>query len=100
MRIRLAPKARADLDEIWQHIARESGSTSIATRVIASITEKFALFAGFPYIGRGLESDGRPNIRAFPVNNYVIFYSVKPPEIRILRIIHGNRDLQALLNEG
>ena len=77
MRIRLAPQARADLDSIWLYIAQECGKADTATRAIDSITAKFGLFAGFPHIGRSLESDLRPNIRTFPVNNYVIFYSAK-----------------------
>lgn len=96
MRIRLAPQARADLDSIWLYIAGESGSAHIATRTVGSIAEKFGLFARFPHIGKSLESDLRPNARTFPVNNYVIFYSVKSAEIRILRILHARRDAQAL----
>jgi plasmid stabilization system protein ParE len=99
MRIRLAPQARADLDSIWLYVARESGSHAIATRTIGSVTDKFGLFAKFPYIGKNLEADLRPNVRAFPVNNYVIFYSVKPEEIRILRIIHASRDAQVVFAE-
>lgn len=31
---RLAPEAEAELDEVWLHIARDSGSIEAATRVI------------------------------------------------------------------
>jgi toxin ParE1/3/4 len=96
MRIRVAPQARADLDAIWLYSAQESGSSNIATRAVGSITDKFGLFSKFPNIGKSFESELRPNVRTFPVNNYVIFYSVKPGEIRILRIIHASRDAQAI----
>jgi toxin ParE1/3/4 len=99
MRIRLAPQARADLDAIWLFIARESGSYALATRIVESITDKFGLFAKFPYIGRELDSIRRPGLRTFPVNNYIIFYRVKSGEIRIPRIIHSSRDIQAILGE-
>jgi toxin ParE1/3/4 len=99
MRICLAPQARADLDAIWLYIAQETASHAIATRIIVSITDKFGLFAKFPHLGKSLESDLRPNVRTFPVNNYVIFYRVKSAEIRILRIIHASRDLQAIFAE-
>jgi plasmid stabilization system protein ParE len=92
MRIRLAPQARSDLDEIWLFIARDSQSAVRATRVVESITGKFALFAQFPSIGKSLDSVSRPHIHTFPVSNYVIFYSVKHHEVRILRIIHASRD--------
>jgi len=69
MRIRLAPQARADLTGIWLYIAQESGSTNIATRAVGSIAGKFGLFSKFPNIGRSLESELRPDVRTFPVNN-------------------------------
>jgi toxin ParE1/3/4 len=100
MRIRLSPQATADLDSLWLYIARESGGNAdIATRTIESIVAKFGLFARFPNIGKSLESDLRPNIRTFPVSNYVIFYSANSTEIRILRIIHASRDAYAVFNE-
>ena len=99
MRIRLAPQARADLDAIWVYVARESGRQALATRVIGSISDKFKLFAKFPHIGNSLELEQRPNIRSFPVSNYVIFYNVWQGEIRILRIIHASRDAYAIFDE-
>lgn len=99
MRIRLAPQARTDLDAIWLYVACESGSQESATRSIVAITSKFALFASFPYIGKSLESELRPQVRTFPVGNHLIFYSVKTSEIRILRIIHSSRDAYAIFME-
>jgi toxin ParE1/3/4 len=98
MRIRLSPQARADLDDVWFYFARESGSEERATR-IGAITDKFALFARFPFIGKSFESAKRPNIRSFPVGNYVIFYSTRSDEIRILRIIHASRDAWAVFTQ-
>jgi len=48
---RLAPEAEAELDDIWLYIARGSGSTDIATRVIDNITDCFWLLATYPYLG-------------------------------------------------
>ena len=99
MRIRLSPQARADLDDIWFYFASESGGEERATRVVAAITDKFALFARFPFIGKSFESAKRPNIRSFPVSNYLIFYSTHSSEIRILRIIHTSRDAWAAITQ-
>ena len=63
------------------------------------MTVKFGLFAKFPYIGKAFESGLRPNVRTFPVNNYLIFYSVKSGEIRILRIIHTSRNAPVVFSE-
>jgi plasmid stabilization system protein ParE len=47
---RLSPEAEAELDDIWLHIARESGSIDIATRVVENITQDFWLLARYPYL--------------------------------------------------
>jgi toxin ParE1/3/4 len=96
VRIRVSPQGRADLDSIWLYLARESGNTDIATRTVGSIADKFGLLAKFPHIGKGLESEMRPNVRTFPVGLFIIFYSVTSAEIRVLRIIHASRDARAL----
>lgn len=99
MRIRLAPQARADLDAIWLYIARESSSEAAATRAVSAITGKFRLLTKFPFIGKSLESDRRPNVRILLANPYLVFYSVKSGEMRILRIIHASRDAYAVFAE-
>jgi plasmid stabilization system protein ParE len=45
---RLSPEVEAELDAIWIHIARESSSIDIATRVVEGITERFWLLARYP----------------------------------------------------
>jgi toxin ParE1/3/4 len=92
MRIRLAPQARSDLDEIWLHVARSSGSSEIATRHIESIARGFGLLAKIPFIGRNLETSSRPEVRTLAVNNYIVFYRPAEGEVRVLRIIHAARD--------
>ena len=48
----IAPLASADLDQIWYHIAKESGSIATADRVIESITARFLTLADYPHLGR------------------------------------------------
>ena len=49
---RLAPRAETDLDDIWYYVAKESGSIEIANRLIDTLTDRFFMLAGFPYVGR------------------------------------------------
>jgi toxin ParE1/3/4 len=98
-KLRVAPEAAAEIDNIWSYIARESGSTDVATRVINSITHRFALLTRHPYIGRR-RNDLRPGLRSFAVANYVIIYGVEEPDtVLILHILHGSRDIVRLLTE-
>jgi toxin ParE1/3/4 len=99
MRIRLAPQAESDLDEIWLYVARNSGSPEIATRHIDSIARSFALLARFPLIGRSLEVSKRPDVRTLVAGNYIVFYRPLESEIRVLRVIHAARDAYAVFTE-
>jgi toxin ParE1/3/4 len=99
MRVRLAPQARTDLDEIWLYVARKSGNPEIATRHIESIARGFGLLAKFPFIGRSLETSRRPDVRTLVVRNYIVFYRPAQGEIRILRVIHAARDAYAVFAE-
>lgn len=64
-RHRLAAKAKAELDEIWLYVARNSGSIEVADRLLESISDRFLLLARNPRIGRPRD-DLRPGLRSFP----------------------------------
>ncbi len=93
---RLAPEAEADLESIWLYVARESGSAEVADRLLDSITARFLLLARNSHMGRRRDDDLRPGLRSFAVGSYVIFYRVDGPDVLILRVLWGGRDLPAL----
>ena len=93
---RLSTTAEAELDDIWYHIAKESGSPDVAERFVASLTERFYLLAITPYIGRRRDKDLRPGMRSFPVGEYVILYRIKEENVLILHIVRGSRNIEAL----
>jgi toxin ParE1/3/4 len=93
---RVAPEAEADLDHIWYHVAKESGSLEIADRLIDSLTDRFFLLASYPYAGRRRDDDLRPGLRSFPVGNYVIIYLIEDEDALIFHVIPGSRDIEAL----
>jgi toxin ParE1/3/4 len=94
---RLSPEAEAELDSIWIRIARESGSVDIATHVVASVTERFWLLARYPYLGRRRDEDLLPGLRSFPADDYVIIHRIEEDVVLILHVVHGSRDIAALL---
>lgn len=93
---RLALQARTDLEEIWLHVARASGSETVADRLIESITTRFALLAGHPYLGRARDDELGRGRRSFPVGDYVLIYRIVGADVQILRILHGRRNIPAL----
>jgi toxin ParE1/3/4 len=92
----VAPRAEADLDEIWLYVARESGSMEVATRLIDSITDRFYFLANFPHAGRACAQEFGDGMRSFPVGEYVILYCTKGEDVFILRVVHGRRDFESL----
>jgi toxin ParE1/3/4 len=92
---RVSARAEADLDDIWYYVAKESGSIEIATRLIDTITDRFFVLTGFPYIGRARDVFG-PGCRSVTVGEYVIVYCIENEDALVLRVVHGRRDLEAL----
>ena len=93
---RLAPQAQADIDDIAYYVFVESGSLETADRLVESITTRFGLLGTHPWAGRRRD-DLRPGMRGFPVGEYVILYRIEGSDALILRVLHGSRDIQALL---
>lgn len=93
---RLAPQARADLDDIWEYIASESGDVAAADRLIDTIISRFLLLASWPRLGR-TRDDLRRVLRSFPVGAYIIFYRLQRRDVLVLRVLHARRDMPQIL---
>jgi toxin ParE1/3/4 len=86
-------RAQRDLDEIWDYIAQES--VAAANRLIDTIVATCHRLASQPEMGR-LRPELAPNLRSFPVRNYVTFYRPTQDGIEVARVLHGSRDIDAL----
>lgn len=93
-----SPEADLDLDEIWDYAATNSGSASIADRLIDSITGRFFLLSGHPYLGRNRDEDLRVDLRSFPASNNVIIYRIEGEDVVILRVVRGSRNLETMFD--
>jgi len=72
-----------------------------AHRFFAASKKTFALLAAHPGLGR-LRSFSYPGIRSFPIpefRKYIVFYLPRQTEVQILAVLHGARDLTALVEE-
>jgi len=97
---RLSPEAEAELDGIWLHVARASGSADTATLVVENITERFWLLAQYPHMGRRRDEDLRSGLRSFGADEYVIIHRViEGGVVLILHVVHGSRDIVALFRQ-
>jgi len=94
-RILRTPDAIADLDGIWDYIARDNPAA--ADRMLDELNERFVLLSKNPEIGelQPLLADG--TYRRFTCRNYVIYYRPMKDGIVIVRVLHGARDHERLL---
>ena len=73
-RLRILPSAKADLIEILDYVARESGSLGTGQRFVAALRAQCRRLAELPgTLGRP-RPELRPDIRSFPFRGYVIFF--------------------------
>ncbi len=82
--------AQLDLLSIWGYIAEDSPSA--ADRTLDSIDYHCKLLGENPKLGQA-RPDIAPQMRYFPVKNYLILYQEQPLGIEVIRVIHGARDL-------
>lgn len=94
-RLIITAHARADLQEIHSHIARDNPGA--ARRFVTRLRSKARQLAETPGMGR-IREDLRPHLFSFPVGQYVLFYREQPGGIVLVRVIHGSRDLPALFS--
>jgi toxin ParE1/3/4 len=92
---RLTEEARDDLDEIWLYIAEDNPPA--ADDLLDTLYERFVLLAEQPFLGRA-RPELAPNLRSFPVGNYVIFYRPIDDGVEIARVLRGSRDIDALFS--
>ena len=90
--VSVLPRARIDIDGIWEYIAEDSETQADA--FVDRLAAKFILLGGRPELGR-LRDDLMAQLRSFPFERYIIFYRSVPDGIEVIRVLHGARDVEA-----
>ena len=89
-RIRRTPRAGRDLEEIWFFVAQDDPVA--ADRWLDTLEEKLSLIADNPLMGTA-RPDIAPELRYYPVGNYLLLYRIVSGGIEFVRVVHGARDL-------
>jgi plasmid stabilization system protein ParE len=100
-RYQFTPQAVEDLFKIWSYIARDN--VEAANRLEDAVYKACALLAEGPLRGKTREDITQLPLRfwtvqAFP--NYIVVYDPESSPLRIIRVLHGSRDILAILGEG
>ena len=90
--IEFLPAAIADLQDIFFHIAQDD--VEAADRMVDRIHAGVARLLDFPFSGRTYPD--LDDMRGVSITPYIAFYRVTEKGVRILRVLHGARDLDAL----
>ena len=91
--IRIRPRAKIDLAEIWDYIAEDNEAR--ADSFVSSIDQKFQVLANQPALGRARD-ELVAGLRSFPTGRYVIYYQAMTNGVDIVRVLHGARDVEAV----
>jgi plasmid stabilization system protein ParE len=89
----VSPLAQADIDEIWDYIARDSLVNE--DRVVDRIEQRFGLLAANPRLGVARD-DLRRGLRRFRHARYMIYYRFIPGGIEVVRVVHGEHGNRSL----
>lgn len=94
-RLRVSKSARLDMAEAFAYRLEQAGEVS-ARGQNRRFWQVFNTLASMPGAGRSLEEIA-PGLRIFPANSFLILYRLDRQGVHILRVVHGSRDIPALL---
>lgn len=86
--------ANCEIGDMWFGIAIHNPDT--ASRIVQRIDAQIRLLSEFPELGPE-RPEVAPGMRVLVEGNYLILYRVTEETVEIVRIVHGARDLAALL---
>ena len=95
----LAPAAKSDILEIWNYYAAEVGDTALADRMRDEIFAGIRMAARKPDIGHFRRDLADEPLRFWRVRKYLIIYRSEAKPIQVVRVLHGARDVQAVLGD-
>ena len=93
MRLEFSPAAQFDLIEIASFIARDNPARAYS--YVDELEKTCEALSDFPELGPARPELGE-GVRMLPYENYLIFYRIYGDHIRIERVLHGARDINAL----
>lgn len=97
MKLEFAPEAETDLLDIAVYIARDNPAR--ARTFVAELEERCAGLLDFHDKGRE-RPDLAHGLRSMPHGRYMIYYTPRSNAVRIERILHAARDVEAQFGEG
>ena len=93
----LAPAARDDLVEIWDYYAITIDNVDVGDRIRDELFAAFGKLAKTPDMGHYRNDLVAEPLRFWRVREYLVIYRGEKQPLEIVRVLHGKRDVKALL---
>lgn len=93
----LTRPAERDLDLIKAYLIEKAGP-KVTRRVIKDIRSGLILLGSEPGVGHVREDFTDRSLKFWPVYSYLIVYDPETKPVQIIRILHGMRDVEDILN--
>jgi len=95
MRLTFTPLAEQDLETIADYIAADNPARALSfVRELRAQCKRITINPP----GYRLRPELGDNIRAYAHGHYVIFFETATDAVRVVRILHGARDIQAVFS--
>jgi toxin ParE1/3/4 len=96
MRVLFSALVEGDLETIGDYIAADSPARAVS--FVRQLRAQCLKLGQNPVLYR-LRPDIGPEVRLVPMGRYVILYRIVGEVVRVERVVHGARDLPALLDD-
>jgi toxin ParE1/3/4 len=90
MRVFISSRAKLDLLRIYRYLGERNPNA--ADNLLGRIDANFENLVRFPFIGKERSSLG-PGIRCLIVGFHLVFYTLDPEQITVVRVIDGRMDV-------
>lgn len=88
----LSKKAEEDIESIY-HYGNYRFGKNLAVQYLIGLESSFEKLYENPAIGK-LRNEIKVGLYSFPFISHVIFYRILQNHIRIVRVLHGSRDVE------
>jgi toxin ParE1/3/4 len=93
----LTRSAERDLDKIKSYLAGKAGPT-VTRRVMKEIRTALNLLGSQSGVGHVREYLTSRPVKFWPVYSYLIVYDPETKPVKVIRVLHGMRDIEEILN--
>ena len=93
----LTRAAERDLDQIKRFLIKKAGPT-VTRKVFQEIRGAMKLVGNEPGAGHAREDLTSRPVKFWPVYSYLIVYDPEAKPVQIVRVLHGMRDVEEILN--